>query len=309
MRWIEVKIRVYREEMEAVSDILIAAGAQGVSVEDPELVNDLRSSIPRELCGISEQKDNGTVAVTAYYEDGEKLPEQLEQIRKELYLVEKRTGRAYVGIYFQKLFEKDWANEWKRYFHVTHVGEKIVIKPSWEEYAPQVGECVIEIDPGMSFGTGTHSTTCMCITRLEKILPQHATVFDVGTGSGILAITAAMLGAESVLAADIDPLAVRIAKDNVKMNGLDGKIDVFHSDLLQSVKGLADVIIGNIIADVIIELLQDVPKKLKPNGIFLASGIIKDRQEDITAAAEAVGMKVDYMEENGDWLMMQMGMR
>ncbi len=309
MNWIEVKIRVYREEMEVVSDILLAAGAQGVSIEDPKLVNDLRSSIPCELCGVPEQKDNGTVAVTAYYEDNAKMPEQLEQISKELYLVEEHTGRSYVGIYFKKLFEKDWANEWKRYFHVTHVGEKVVIKPSWEEYFPQAGEHVIEIDPGMSFGTGMHSTTCMCIKRLEKILPQHATVFDVGTGSGILAITAALLGAESVLAVDIDPLAVRIAKENVAMNRLSGKIDVFHSDLLQSVKGLADVIIANIIADVIIELLQDVPKKLKPNGIFLASGIIKDRQEDITAVTEAVGMKVDYIEEKGDWLMMQMCMR
>ncbi len=309
MNWLEVKIRVYREEMEAVSDILLAAGAQGVSIEDPKLVNALRSSIPCELCGVPEQKDNGTVAVTAYYEYNAKLSGQLERISKELYFVEERTGRSYVGIYFKKLFEKDWANEWKRYFHVTHVGEKIVIKPSWEEYSPQAGEHVIEIDPGMSFGTGTHSTTCMCITRLEKILPQHATVFDVGTGSGILAITAALIGAESVLAADIDPLAVRIAKDNVEMNGLSRKIDVFHSDLLQSVKGLADVIIANIIADVIIELLQDIPKKLKPNGIFLASGIIADRQEDVTAAAEAVGMKVDYIEEKGSWLMMQMSMR
>ncbi len=108
--------------MEAASYILIAAGTYGVSIEDPELVNNLRSRIPRELCGVSEQRNNGTVSVTAYYEDNEKLPEKLGQIRKGMYLLEKRTGRSYVGIYFQKLFEKDWANEWKQYFHVTRIG-------------------------------------------------------------------------------------------------------------------------------------------------------------------------------------------
>jgi len=158
-------------------------------------------------------------------------------------------------------------------------------------------------------GTGTHNTTCMRIKLLEKILQPHDVVFDVGTDSGILTITATLLGAEKVLAADNGQLAVRIAKDNVEINGLTGKIGVFHSDLLQSFKGLADVILANIIADVIVELLQDVPKKLKPGGSFIASGIIKEWQEDIIVAAEAAGMKVDYAEEKGDWIMMQMSMR
>lgn len=307
MQWIEVNVQVTHEAVEVVADILTAAGTSGVAIEDPQLINNLRNSGTWELCDIPEQENTEIVTVSAYYADDEKLQDRLKQIESELAAVEERIGSFRFGnIRFRSLSEKDWANEWKQYFHVTHVGESLVIKPSWEEYTPKEGEHVIKIDPGMAFGTGTHHTTNMCMARLEKVLPANAEVFDVGTGSGILAIAAALLGAKSVKAVDIDAVAVRVARENIADNGLEDKIEVKEGDLLRGTEGQADVIIANIIADIIIMLLKDIPGKLKDEGIFLASGIISDRRADVEAAAAEVGMKVDHVDEKGGWVVMQM---
>ena len=307
MQWIEVNVQVTHEAVEVVADILTAAGTSGVAIEDPQLINNLRNSGTWELCDIPEQENTEIVTVSAYYADDEKLQDRLKQIESELAAVEERIGSFRFGnIRFRSLSEKDWANEWKQYFHVTHVGESLVIKPSWEEYTPKEGEHVIKIDPGMAFGTGTHHTTNMCMARLEKVLPANAEVFDVGTGSGILAIAAALLGAKSVKAVDIDAVAVRVARENIADNGLEDKIEVKEGDLLRGTEGQADVIIANIIADIIIMLLKDIPGKLKDDGIFLASGIISDRRADVEAAAAEVGMKVNHVDEKGGWVVMQM---
>lgn len=307
MQWIEVNVQVTHEAVEVVADILTAAGTSGVAIEDPQLINNLRNSGTWELCDIPEQENTEIVTVSAYYADDEKLQDRLKQIESELAAVEERIGSFRFGnIRFRSLSEKDWANEWKQYFHVTHVGESLVIKPSWEEYTSKEGEHVIKIDPGMAFGTGTHHTTNMCMARLEKVLPANAEVFDVGTGSGILAIAAALLGAKSVKAVDIDAVAVRVARENIADNGLEDKIEVKEGDLLRGTEGQADVIIANIIADIIIMLLKDIPGKLKDDGIFLASGIISDRRADVEAAAAEVGMKVDHVDEKGGWVVMQM---
>ena len=307
MQWIEVNVQVTHEAVEVVADILTAAGTSGVAIEDPQLINNLRNSGTWELCDIPEQENTEIVTVSAYYADDEKLQDRLKQIESELAAVEERIGSFRFGnIRFRSLSEKDWANEWKQYFHVTHVGESLVIKPSWEEYTPKEGEHVIKIDPGMAFGTGTHHTTNMCMARLEKVLTPNAEVFDVGTGSGILAIAAALLGAKSVKAVDIDAVAVRVARENIADNGLEDKIEVKEGDLLRGTEGQADVIIANIIADIIIMLLKDIPGKLKDDGIFLASGIISDRRVDVEAAAAEVGMKVDHVDEKGGWVVMQM---
>ncbi len=307
MQWIEVNIQTTHEGVEAVADILTSVGATGVAIEDPQLINDLRNSGTWELCDIPEQENTEVVTVSAYYADDEKLQARLARIEEELQAVEERIGKFRFGnTRFRTVSEKDWANEWKQYFHVTHVGKSLVIKPSWEEYGAQPGEHVIKIDPGMAFGTGTHHTTNMCMARLEKVLPENATVFDVGTGSGILAIAAGLLGAKAVKAVDIDGVAVRVAKENIANNNLTDIIDAREGDLLHGTEGQADLIIANIIADIIIMLLQDIPGKLKDDGIFLASGIICDRREDVEAAAKKVGMQVDHVDEKGGWVVMQM---
>ncbi len=308
--WIEVNVAVTHEAVEAVSDILTEAGSKGVAIEDPQLINELRSSGTWELCDIPEQQNTEVVTVSGYYADDDKLQRRLAQIEAALQEVEKRIGKyRFSNTRFRRVSEQDWANEWKQYFHVTHVGKSLVIKPSWEEYEPEAGEHVIEIDPGMSFGTGTHHTTNMMMERLERVLPKDAVVFDVGTGSGILAIAAALCGAKEVKAVDIDGVAVRVARENVADNHLSDKIEVREGDLLHGTEGTADVIIANIIADIIILLLKDVPGKLKDGGLFLASGIIEERMADVAAEAERQGMQVDAVDRRGGWVVMQMRKR
>lgn len=307
MQWIEVNVSVTHEAVEAVADMLTSIGSKGVAIEDPQLINDLRNSGTWELCDIPEQENTEVVTVSAYYADDEKLEKRLAEIDEQLALIEERIGKYRFGnTRFRKVSEQDWANEWKQYFHVTHVGKSLVIKPSWEEHAPKEGEHVIEIDPGMAFGTGTHHTTNMMMERLEKVITPDSTVFDVGTGSGILAIAAAMLGAKSVKAVDIDGVAVRVAKENVADNGLSEQIEVREGDLLHGTEGKADVIIANIIADIVIMLLQDIPQKLNDNGVLLASGIIEERMPDVEAAAQAQGLYVDAVDHRGGWVVMQM---
>lgn len=306
MQWIEVNVAVTHEAVEAVADMLTSIGSKGVAIEDPQLINDLRNSGTWELCDIPEQENTEVVTVSAYYADDEKLEKRLAEIDEQLALIEERIGKYRFGnTRFRKVSEQDWANEWKQYFHVTHVGKSLVIKPSWEKYAPKAGEHVIEIDPGMAFGTGTHHTTNMMMERLEKVITPDSTVFDVGTGSGILAIAAAMLGAKSVKAVDIDAVAVRVAKENVADNGLSEQIEVREGDLLHGTEGKADVIIANIIADIVIMLLQDIPQKLNDDGVLLASGIIEERMPDVEAAAQAQGLYVDAVDHRGGWVVMQ----
>lgn len=307
MQWIEVNVAVTHEAVEAVADMLTSIGSKGVAIEDPQLINDLRNSGTWELCDIPEQENTEVVTVSAYYADDEKLEKRLAEIDEQLELIEERIGKYRFGnTRFRKVNEQDWANEWKQYFHVTHVGKSLVIKPSWEEYVAKEGEHVIEIDPGMAFGTGTHHTTNMMMERLEKVITPEAEVFDVGTGSGILAIASAMLGAKSVKAVDIDAVAVRVARENVADNGLTEQIEVREGDLLHGTEGKADVIIANIIADIIIMLLKDIPQKLNDDGVFLASGIIEERVPDIEAEAQKQGLVVDAIDHRGGWVVMQM---
>lgn len=307
-QWIEVSIKTTHETAELTAEIMRAAGANnGVVIDDPVLINTLRNSGTWELCDIPEQDNTEMVTVTAYYPEDAELQPRLVQIEAEMADLEARIGKCRFGnTRFRTVSEQDWANEWKQYFHVTHIGTTLVIKPTWEEYTAEAGEHIIEIDPGMAFGTGTHHTTCMCMERLEKVLRPGMEVFDVGTGSGILAIAAAKLGAKAVKAVDIDATAVRVAVENIAGNQLTEKISVQQGDLLHGTEGQADIIIANIIADIIIMLLPDIPGKLKAGGTFLASGIIEERQNDVAAAAAKVGLQVEAVDTKGGWVVMQM---
>ena len=281
------------------------AGARnGVAIEDPVLYETVRKSLPFELCDpLPEETDLSVVTVTAYYPEDEELQKRLERIEAELTAVEKRIGRFRIGpTLFRKVSETDWSDEWKQYFHVTRVGKHIVVKPSWESYEPEAEDIVLELDPGMAFGTGTHPTTVLVLEALEKMVHPDTTVFDVGTGSGILAMTAAKLGAKSIKAVDIDGVAVRTAKDNIAKAGLADRIEVKQGDLLHGTEGKADVIVANILADIIILLLPDIPGKLKEGGLFFASGIIEDYQQAVTEAAEKAGLRVKEVTRIKDWV-------
>ena len=304
-KWLEVSVKVNHEAEEVTAEILREAGARnGVAIEDPVLYETLRNSLPFELCDpLPENTDFSVVTITAYYPEDTELTERLQKIEAELAAVEKRIGKFRFGpALFRHVTEEDWSDEWKQYFHVTRVGKHIVIKPSWEDYEPEPEDVVLELDPGMAFGTGTHPTTVLVLEALEKMIRPDTTVFDVGTGSGILAMTAAKLGAKNIKAVDIDGVAVRTAKENIEKAGMQDRIEVRQGDLLHGTEGKADVIVANILADIIIMLLPDIPGKLKEGGLFFASGIIEDYQQDVTEAAEKAGLRVKETTRIKDWV-------
>lgn len=304
-QWLEVSVKVKHEAEEVTAEILREAGARnGVVIEDPVLYETVRKSLPFELCDpLPEETDLSVLTVTAYYPEDEDLQKRLQGIETDLAAAEKRTGSFRIGpTLFRKVSETDWSDEWKQYFHVTRVGKHIVVKPSWECYEPEVEDVVLELDPGMAFGTGTHPTTVLVLEALEKLIYPDTTVFDVGTGSGILAMTAAKLGAKNIKAVDIDGVAVRTAKENIAKAGLADRIEVKQGDLLHGTEGKADVIVANILADIIILLLPDIPGKLKKGGLFFASGIIEDYQQDVTEAAVKVGLRVKEVTRIKDWV-------
>jgi ribosomal protein L11 methyltransferase len=198
--------------------------------------------------------------------------------------------------------EEDWANSWKAYYKPIKIGDKIVIVPAWEKYSPEEGEIIVRMDPGMAFGTGTHETTRLVIRLLEKYIKNGMRVADVGCGSGILAICASKLGAKECNAYDIDPVAVKVANENVKDSGLTN-VKCAVSDLLKQVDksgGAYDVICANIVADIIIRMMPDVSELMDENSVILASGIIVERSEDVINGFEAHGFKiVERVDENG----------
>lgn len=305
MNWTEISICTTHEATEAIANIFQDLGASGVVIEDPELVNAYRLAGVWDYCDIPEVIDTKTVVVKAYLPDNEELDGKLRIFKERVdELSEHNLDKGQGLIECHEIHEEDWASSWKEFFHPIKVGQRIVIKPSWEEYTPLADEIIIELDPGMAFGTGTHHTTTICIQCIEEIIKPGATVFDVGTGSGVLAIVAAKLGAEKVSAVDFDKVAVRVALENVAINAVESKVTVEESDLMAKISGQADVIIANIIADIIIRMLPEVTRKLKADGYFIASGIIADRISDVTAAVRENELVIEKVVEQGGWAAM-----
>lgn len=302
MKWAEVSIQTSHEATEAVANIFHDLGATGVVIEDPELINSYRRSGNWDYCDIPEETDTETVVIKAYLPVDDELDDKLKEFERRVdELIAHHINKGKGQIDWREVQEEDWATSWKNYFHPIAVGQRVVIKPSWEEYAQAPDEIVIELDPGMAFGTGTHHTTAMCIRCLEQVIQAGDIVFDVGTGSGILAVAAAKLGAAHVQAVDLDGVAVRVAQENIILNQVETKITLAQGDLLTGVDGRANVIVANIIADVIIRLLPDVPARLADGGVFIGSGIIADRLGDVTEAIMANGLVVDKIVEEGGW--------
>lgn len=186
--------------------------------------------------------------------------------------------------------DAEWADVWKKHFHTAKIGSRIVIQPSWEEYDPQPQEVVLNLDPGMAFGTGSHPTTRLCLLALEERIIEGMTVADVGTGSGILAIAAVKLGAKVAFATDIDPLAREVSERNADANGLQGRVLVQEMETFEREAKGCQLIVANIIAQIVIDLAPTIPPRLEENGIFIASGIVEEYHDRVREAFEALGM-------------------
>jgi len=303
MKWAEISIQTTHEAAEMVANIFHDLGSSGVVIEDPELVNSYLRSGKWDYSDIPEEVNTEIVVVKAYLPVNEELDNKLsifEQEFKQLvsYGIDNGSGIREC----REIMEEDWASSWKEFFHPIKVGQRIVIKPSWEEYVAAGDDLVIELDPGMAFGTGTHHTTAMCCRILEEVVKPGHVIFDVGTGSGILAVAATKLGASRVQAVDFDGVAVRVAKENIAINHVEDVVHVAQGDLLIGVEGQADIIIANIIADIVIKLLVDIPGRLPEGGIFIASGIITERLSDVTTAILAQNLTIEKVVEEGGWV-------
>lgn len=300
MSWLEVKIQTIPNAVDDVSNILYDAGAGGVVIED--------SIDDKDICEWDyiekddfKRKDN-TAIVKGYIPEGSDLTDKLNVIKFSLNNLKKYMDIGLGSVETNLVHEEDWENSWKKYYNPVKIGDRIVVKPDWESYEKKDGEIIISIDPGMAFGTGTHDTTKMCIQMLDEFVKKDMAIADVGCGSAILSIAAAKLGARKVLAIDIDTVAVRVAQENVKKNNVSDIIEVIRSDGLAGTQVKYDIVIANIIADVIIKITEDVKNSLNNGGIFITSGIIKDRENDVSSRLTSEGFSIIKRITSGEWV-------
>ena len=302
MKWCEISIQTSHEAVELIAEIFRDLGAAGVVIEDPELVNDYITSGKWDYTDIPIAKETEIVVEKAYLPVNGELEGRIQTLKQEIKALKVRGVNTAPNILSTaELQDEDWSDTWKQYFHTEKPGEKVVIKPTWEDYQPQDDEVVIELDPGAAFGTGTHATTSMCIRQLEKLIKPGMTVFDVGTGSGILSIISAKLGATNIQAVDYDDSVLKIVQENLEQNNVQDIISVAQSDLMQNIHGKAELVIANIIADIIVRLFDQLDEHLEQGGTLLTSGIIEDRIDDVLAAAEAHGYGIVERLENKGW--------
>ena len=301
--WIEVRVITKSEALEPISGIFYSLDCKGVAIEDPEdILGREQGPLTWDFADINVLEHKGKVAVVkAYFAEEDNIEDVLAYVKERLSeLKEMGLDLGEAKVEHEKMHEEDWANTWKQYYKPSKVGEKIVVKPIWEEYEAKDGELVVDLDPGMAFGTGTHETTRMCIQALERYVKEESTVFDVGCGSGILAIAAAKLGAKLAIGVDLDPVAVESSIENVGYNNLNN-IEILHGNLVEVIDGKADIVVANILAEIICILTDDVKRVLKDGGVFITSGIIHDRVDMVCDKLEASGFEVVEKNRDGEW--------
>ena len=307
MDWMKITVLTTTIGSDMVSELLLEAGSEGTVIEDK---NDVAlNQRPEGQWDIIDEeigrRIGDDVKVAGFYPMDEKANDTLALVREKVAHLPFMAPGVDLGkleVQVSGLENEDWAENWKKSYKPFRLGRHIVIKPGWEEYSPDTGDKIITIDPGLAFGTGTHETTGMCVALVEENVKPGMTAMDIGTGTGILAIAAAHMGAKSVLASDIDEVAVKVAKENVEINGFSGVITCKAGNLLEVAEGPVDVVIANIIADVIINICAEVRQLVKPGGVFICSGIAKEREEDVVTALKKAGYGKLDIRRNGEWV-------
>ncbi|WP_059052115.1 50S ribosomal protein L11 methyltransferase [Paenibacillus senegalimassiliensis] len=314
MIWKEITIHTTEEAVEMISNFLHEAGAGGVTIEEHVDNNKPRDTSLGQWFEIPPNDiPEGEAKISGYFPEGLNIEEVVQEVRnriEELKGYDIDPGAAEISV--RDVSEDDWANNWKQYFKPLRVSERLTIKPTWEDYTPEAGEQIIELDPGMAFGTGAHPTTSLCLRTLESVIREGDEVIDVGTGSGILAIGACRLGASRVLALDLDPVAVSSATENTRLNKLEEHIQVVESDLLSVIKGEGSasvtvqlpvrVVVANILAEIILLFIDDVYQALTPGGYYIASGIYKNKEQAVEEALIAAGFELEQTAREEDWV-------
>lgn len=298
MDWLELSLCVETQDLEMASDIANMTVPYGIYIED---YSDLEQGA-REIAHIDLidealiAKDRQKAIIHIYFSSEDNFAEAAAYLQERL----NAAGIAFT-LCRDTVSEQQWANNWKQFFKSTEIGERLVICPSWEDYENSKDKTLLRIDPGAAFGTGTHATTRMCLSLLQNYIHGGEKVLDIGCGSGIIGIAAALLGAEQVVGVDIDPVAVKVAKENAVINQVERKTDFFQGDLTEQVTKKFDVVCANIVADVIISLSKTVGKYLVDGGIFICSGIIDIRKDEVIGALSENGFTTLLAPEIDNW--------
>lgn len=314
MKYLKIEISTSVEGIEPVISALMEIGINDTVVEDPRDIQDLLQKKNEYDWDYVDQSvlelENQIPKVIVYLEEDENSKKVVRDVRIAIEDLRKSAERGDFGEDFnpgslEMSVESDddsqWKDNWKEYFKPSKIGNTIVVKPTWYDYNPAEGEKVLEIDPGMAFGTGTHETTSLCIKLMEDYLKPGDKVLDVGCGSGILSIAAALLGAEEVRGIEIDPVAVQIAMENVQLNKAEKIIDITEGDLTKGLDFKADLVVANLMADLVMMLSKDVTAHLNSGGKYISSGILLEKEEIVSEAIEECGFKIIEVKRDGMW--------
>ncbi len=298
MNWTEICVSIPKEFCDTASAIANMTVPYGIYIED---YSDLEQGawdiahidlIDEELI----KKDRKTSIIHIYISECDNAAESIEFLKARLEAEKIPFEVSSVGV-----DDKDWNENWKKYFKPIEIGEKLAVVPSWENYENKDNRTILSIDPGAAFGTGTHATTSLCLSLLENYIAKSNKMLDIGTGSGILAIASLLLGCESAVGVDIDAQSVKTAKENAEINNVSEKTEFIVGNLADKVNGKYNVICANIVADVIIELLPDAATFMEKDSVMIISGIIDIRKEDVLKAVSANGFKVCEEKYRDNW--------
>lgn len=315
MEWLKVTIYTSSEGIEPLTGVLYQVGVTGVEIEDEADFYDFLENNKQYWDYVDEdlkrQKHKET-SVNVYVSDNAAGHETLLEIKRQVSELKKRDTENLFGrleAQLDNISEEDWANNWKRFFHPIEVGKKVLIKPEWEDLKEETDRIVFNVNPGMSFGSGTHHTTQLCIEALEEYINKDTKLLDLGCGSGILSIIGMLLGANEATAVDIDPNAVDIAYENAERNGVTKEnYHVYAGDVTRDTALMEklgekkyDVVVANIVADVIIAVSPAAAKLVADDGVYITSGIIEDRIDDVKNALETCGFNIIAVNRRADW--------
>lgn len=313
--WSEVTIYTTTAGIDILGGFLIAHGIKGHVIEDSsdfcEFLEGTTTHwdyVDDSLMALKDKESN----VKFYLPDNLQGIEAFNQIKASLEglrEINKGIDLGRLAIEVGSVNEEDWSTAWKKYYHPTKIGQRLVVVPCWEDYTLKDGEVRVTLDPGMAFGTGTHETTRLCMQLLEEVVKPNTSMLDIGTGSGILAITALLLGAKAAVGVDIDELSVKIAQENADLNHVGEQIKLVCGDLTDKISGRYDVLCANIVADVIIRLSRDIKQFMHENSVLLVSGIIDERCDEVVEALESQGLALEQSVTENGWVAMRLSLK
>lgn len=309
--WNKVKLYTAAPALDIVAGVLLSHGLSGLEIQDAAEFSAFLAEQQHRCDEIETQllSHNGCQTAVIFYLPADTQGKQLLYIiQQDIQGLRQKMPEIDFGslqLEMQTLRQEDWDTAWKQYYHPIAVGKRLMICPSWESSAPPKQRVPVRLDPDMAFGTGTHETTRLCLELLEDCVRPDISMLDIGTGSGILAISALLLGAQSAAAVDIDRKSVEIAQENALLNGVSDRLSLACGDLGEHIDGHFDVICANIVADVILRLAPSVREFAAPSCTFIASGILEDRKSEMIMAIEKQGFCLTAAKCENDWCALQ----